>query len=128
MVERADGSTGRRRAPPELVAANEQGNRAFAAGQLEAAAEAYAAAVRLLGPADEPAVAAAVHGNLGLALYNLGRYPAAIRSFLRALDGQPSAREQWLRLLVTSLVRDGRTLDALRCCSRYRHHFGTHPH
>lgn len=110
-----------------LAAANERGNRAFAAGELRAAAEAYAEAVRLLEPPDDP-LAPLVYENLGLALYNLGRYRPAIRAFLRALDGRPASREQSLRLLLSALACDGRALDALHHLRIYEQTFGPHPH
>ncbi|HVV86698.1 MAG TPA: hypothetical protein VHE35_26750 [Kofleriaceae bacterium] len=110
----------------EVDAALERGNRAYEAGAFEAAASAYEDAVRALRP-DDDARAADLFENLGITYWRLGRWRPAIRAFLRALDGDPGAREQSLRLLVSCLFRDGLALDGERLLGAYVARFGPHP-
>jgi tetratricopeptide (TPR) repeat protein len=68
-----------------------------------------------------------LYENLGVALWQLGRWRPAARAFLRVLDGQPTRREQSLRLLVSCLFRDGSPLMAERHLTLYEQTFGSHP-
>jgi tetratricopeptide (TPR) repeat protein len=106
-----------------LLDLNRRGAEAFGAGRLREAAAAWEEAVFALGP-DEIDLAPALHENLGLAYYNLGRDAPALRSFLRALDGDPASREQSLRFLVHCSNRCGRLADARRFRAAYERAFG----
>lgn len=109
-----------------VVLANEWGNQAFAAGQARAAAEAYQRAIALLDPR-ETGLNASLYENLGLARLNLRQLDAALRAFLRALDGDPASRQQSLRYLVVCCQGLGRYQDALRYLAIYERCFGVHP-
>ena len=104
----------------------ERGNQAYRADDLPAAIAAYEQAVRALGPADDVR-AADVYENLGVAYWRLERWRPALRAFLRVLDGDLAAREQCLRLLVSSAFRDGLALDGERWLAAYEAGFGPHP-
>jgi Flp pilus assembly protein TadD len=67
----------------EAERAHEVGARAWRAGRIEAAAEGFARAARLM-----PGQGSA-HGNLGVALRRLGRTEAAVASYRRALALDP---------------------------------------
>ena len=104
----------------------ERGNESYRAGRLDDAAEAYEAAVAALTPEHDP-VATDVYENLALTLWQLGQLRPAIRAFYRVLDGNPTARQQSLRGLVSCLFRDGRALDGERLLEIYERTFGRHP-
>jgi tetratricopeptide (TPR) repeat protein len=106
--------------------AYEAGNQAFYDGDLEGAVRFWEEAVGALRPEDD-AWAADLYENLGLGLWKLGRLVAASRAFLRALDGNLSAREQCLRGLVSCAFREGRPLDGERWLTIYERAFGPHP-
>ena len=98
----------------------ERGNQLFEEGDLEEAALEYQEA---LAESDDPDL----YENLGLTLWKLGRWRPAARALLRTLDGQPTRREQSLRVLITCLFRDGRVLDGERLLLVYEQAFGPHP-
>lgn len=108
------------------LAANRQAAELFSQGKVADAAAAWEALARSLGPAEDD-YAPGISENLGLAYLNLGRWDAAIRSFLRALDGQPTRREQSLRYLISSLRSRGRVQDAARYQQTYERAFGPYP-
>ncbi len=109
-----------------LIAVNNDAAQAFLAGRLIEAGEGYQRAIRSLG-ADQEELARALFENLGLVELNLGRYAAASRDFLRALDGVPASRQQALRYLVISLHYAGRPQDAAVWRARYEEAYGPHP-
>ena len=102
------------------------GNQAFVDGEVARAVEFWQEATGSLQPRDD-AWAADLYENLGLGLWQLGRWGEASRAFLRALDGDLSAREQCLRGLVSCAFREGRPLDGERLLSIYERAFGSHP-
>jgi tetratricopeptide (TPR) repeat protein len=104
----------------------DRGNRLYEQGRYPEALQEYQAAAAALTPADD-AEAADLYENLGVALWQLGRWRAAARAFLRVLDGQPTRREQSLRLLVSCLFRDGAPLEGERLLAIYEQAFGRHP-
>jgi tetratricopeptide (TPR) repeat protein len=87
----------------------------------------YAEAVReyqqALVTSDDPDL----YENLGVALWRLSRWRPAARAFLRVLDGEPTRREQSLRLLVSCLFRDGAPLLGEHYLRIYEQAFGRHP-
>ena len=101
----------------------QRGNDLFVRGQWAEAAAAYQAA--LADASDE--LAPDLYENLGLALWKLGRWRPAARALLRTLDGEPTRREQTLRVLISCLFRDGRVLDGERLLELYQARFGPHP-
>ena len=103
----------------------ERGNELYAEGRIAEAIDAWQSAARALTPEDD-ALAIDLYENLGVALWQLGRWRAASRALLRAFDGDP-AREQALRLTVSCAFRDGRVLDGERLLRRYEAGFGEHP-
>ena len=103
----------------------ERGNELYGAGRIADAIEAWQSAARALTP-DDDALAIDLYENLGVALWQLGRWRAASRALLRAFDGDP-AREQALRLTVSCAFRDGRVLDGERLLRGYEARFGAHP-
>ncbi len=103
----------------------ERGNQLYAEGRIADALAAWQSAARALTPKDD-ALAIDLYENLGIALWQLGRWRAASRALMRALDGDPS-REQALRLIVSCAFRDGRVLDGERLLRTYESRFGTHP-
>lgn len=109
-----------------LAQHTDQANEAFQAGRLNRALYHYEQAVRAL-TLDLDHLAPAAYENLALARMNAGRLPSAIRAFNRALDGDPSSREQSLRFLVACQLRAGRHQDAAASLARYEEHFGPHP-
>ena len=98
----------------------ERGNELYEQGKYAEAVREYEQA---LVTSDDPDL----YENLGVALWQLGRWRAAARAFLRVLDGQPTRREQSLRLLVSCLFRDGSPLTAERYLKIYEQAFGRHP-
>ncbi len=98
----------------------DRGNELFTAERYEEAVREYMAA---LAESDDPDL----HENLGLALWKLGRWRPAARSLLRTLDGEPTRREQSLRILVSCLFREGHALDGERLLRIYEAAFGPHP-
>jgi len=109
-----------------IEAAYQRGNQAYVADDIEGARLAWEEAVRLLGPGDD-ARAADLYENLGIAYWRQQRWRPAIRAFLRVLDGDPGAREQTLRLLVSCLFRDGLPHDGAHYLAEYESRFGAHP-
>lgn len=109
-----------------ILAANRRGAAAFTAGDVFAASDAWEEAAKALGPADDD-IAPAVWENAGLARFHLGCHDAAMRAFLRALDGDFATREQSLRFLVPCCVALGRLSDARRLLARYEARWGPHP-
>jgi tetratricopeptide (TPR) repeat protein len=112
--------------PPLVDEPYTRGNTAFEAGDFVTAADAYAEAIVHLEPKDDD-LAPDVYENLGLALWKLGRYEAAARAFLRALDGNPLARQQSLAILISCFFRSGRNLDGERTLAIYEAKWGEHP-
>jgi len=106
--------------------AYEEGNQAFVAGHVAAAVALWEEAARELRLEDDR-WAADLYENLGLGLWQLGRWAAATRALSRALDGDLTAREQCLRGLVSCAFRDGRPLDGERLLVIYERAFGPHP-
>jgi hypothetical protein len=104
----------------------ERGNLAFVDGRLDAARVAYRNAVDSLTPADDE-WAADLFENFAITLWKLGRWNAAARAFYRVLDGNLTAREQSLRLLVSCRFRGGAPLDGERLLGIYERAFGPHP-
>ncbi len=104
----------------------ERGNACYRAEDFVGAVAAYQGATALLTPRDDP-WAADLYENLGLALWQLGRWLPAARALLRVLDGAPTGREQSLRVLVSCLFRAGRALDGERHLRAYEAAFGPHP-
>ncbi len=102
------------------------GHDAFTDGRVAEAAALWEAATRALVPADD-ALAIDLYENLGIALWQLGRWRPAARALRRALDGRPTSREQALRLLVSCCFRGGRALDGERLLALYQRAFGPHP-
>lgn len=98
----------------------ERGNELFEAERYEDAVRAYRAA---LVDSDDPDL----HENLGIALWKLGRWRPAARCFYRTLDGDLTAREQALRLLVSCSFRAGLVHDGERLLGIYEARFGKHP-
>lgn len=98
----------------------ERGNDFYEQGKYADAVREYQQA---LVTSDDPDL----YENLGVALWQLGRWRPAARAFLRVLDGQPTRREQSLRLLVSCLFRDGSPLMAERHLALYEQTFGRHP-
>lgn len=109
-----------------LIAANNEAAASFLAGRLVEAGAGYHRAIRGLGPSQDE-LARSLYENLGLVELNLGRYAAAARDFLRAIDGEPTGRAQALRYLVVALHMSGRTQDALAWRARYEASYGPHP-
>jgi tetratricopeptide (TPR) repeat protein len=103
----------------------ERGNELAAEGRIVDALAAWQAAARALTCHDD-ALAIDLYENLGIALWQLGRWRAASRALLRALDGDP-AREQARRLIVSCAFRDGRMVDGERLLRAYEARFGPHP-
>lgn len=104
----------------------EAGNARFSEGDHAAAAEVYELLTADLTP-DDHAFGPPLYENLGLARWFQGRFAAAERAFLRALDGDPSSREQSLRFAVLCAFRRKRPYDARRRLETYVQHFGDHP-
>jgi tetratricopeptide (TPR) repeat protein len=98
----------------------ERGNDFYAEGRFADAVREYSAALATSDDAD-------LYENLGIALWQLGRWRAAARAFLRVLDGEPTRREQSLRLLVSCLFRDGCPQFAEEQLRLYEQAFGPHP-
>jgi hypothetical protein len=116
-----------RPAPAEpLAELNTRGALALVDANLGLATAAFEAATRALAPADD-ARAASVYENLGLAYVNTGRHAEAIPCFLRALDGDLSARPQSATLLVDACFRSGRQADGQRLLAEYEATYGPHP-
>lgn len=120
---RMDGSAPHVSTLAESVA---RGDAASAAGDFALAAKAYGDAIVSLQPADD-ALSCDLYEKLGVALWKRDRYGAAARAFLRALDGNPTARKQSLTLLISCFFRTGKTLDGERLLPRYEAAFGDHP-
>jgi Tfp pilus assembly protein PilF len=110
----------------EPEALNLLGAEAFAEERYADAVTAFEAAVAALTPEDDP-VACELFENLGLALLHHGRPQRGAQAFLRALDGEPTSREQSLRFLVTCLANMGHARDAESYLSIYRDAHGEHP-
>jgi len=109
----------------DVAQAYEHGNALHGEGRIAEAVEVWEAAARALTPDDDP-LAIDLYENLGVALWQLGRWRAATRALGRAYDGDP-AREQALRLIVSCAFRDGRALDGERVLRGYEARFGPHP-
>ncbi len=108
--------------------AYERGNALFVNERYEEAAREYSAAIiDGIDGIDGDGDGADLYENLGLTLWKLGRWRPAARALLRTLDGQPTRREQTLRVLVSCLFRDGRPLDGERLLRIYEQAFGPHP-
>lgn len=112
---------------PELAwTLSEEAKAAFQHGKYQEAASRWEDAVALLAP-DDRENAPPIYENLGIAYSFLHLFPAAIRAFERALDGQLASREQSLRLLITACASGGRPRDALRFRELYEQTFGPLP-
>lgn len=119
-------SIGRESIRPQLRTMIETGVDAFMSGDLASAATAFEELTCQLSPAEDD-VAPELYENLGMVRFELGCYRPAIRAFLRALNGEPSSRQQSLRLLTIALFRAGQTCDGNRFLAAYREAFGAHP-
>lgn len=102
------------------------GNTHYEAGRLADAVDAYEQGTIALLP-DDDAWASDLYENLGLALWQLGRFVPAARALARALDGVAGSREQALRVLVSCLFRASRPIDGERWLRVYEAAFGPHP-
>ena len=109
-----------------IATLNEQAAEAFQTGDFAGAAQILETAVSGLSPGTMP-WAGDLYENLGLAYLNADNPAAAIVPFMRALDGDPSGREQSLRFLVDACYAAQRHSDALQFLSSYELHFGAHP-
>jgi len=127
----AEQRLGERNAPPAEGPADDKdawsllGADAFEAGRYRDAAKAFSRAASALRPSD--ADAPEVFENLGIAYVHTGELPGAVRALLRALDGNPTSREQSCRLLINALRVMGRGAEAERYLAAYREAFGEHP-
>jgi SAM-dependent methyltransferase len=108
-------------------AANAEGSAAFGEGDFEGAVRAFERAVRAGHGAVTPQRLTDLYENLGLALVHAGRLRAAMRAFLRALDGVLTSREQSLRFLARASQVLGLHRDAERYGGLYRATFGALP-
>jgi SAM-dependent methyltransferase len=104
----------------DVVTFTQEGADRFAAMDVTAALAAWRKAAPIA-PAD---MASVVYENLGLGYLNAGQPLAAMRCFLRALDGELPSREQSLRLLIRAAEVAGRTADARRYTAAYVAAFG----
>ncbi|MFT5434162.1 MAG: tetratricopeptide (TPR) repeat protein [Myxococcota bacterium] len=109
-----------------VIDETEAGNTAFRAGDLHSALQHYEQAARGLG-SEHDDMAFSLYENLALVRMQFGRHHAAIRAFMRALDGVPTSREQSLRFLLVSLLQAGKQQDASRLMVTYQAAFGEHP-
>ena len=109
-----------------VIAEIDVGNAAFLDGNLRSAMAHYERATRALDPSLDD-ISHGLYENLALARMNMNRHHAAIRAFMRALDGAPTSREQSLRFLIVCLLHSGKRNDALRYMARYEAAFGPHP-
>ena len=109
----------------EIVDANRQAALEHQAGNIEVAIRAYGHAIRCLGP-DEDDLALPLYENLGLALMARGLPQGAISCFFRALDGQPTSRQQSLHYLLIALAQSNRRNDLARFLAIYEEKFGPH--
>lgn len=109
-----------------VVAAEQRGRAAFAAGHLPAAITAFEDAIRALGPAEDD-LAPALYEAAGLTWHALGCSGPALRAFLRALDGDPGRSAPALRHAVTLAARAGHALLARRLLAAWEERFGPHP-
>ena len=98
----------------------ELGNQLYEEGRYEEAVRQYVAATATDDSPD-------LYENLAVTLWQLGRWRPAARAFLRVLDGQPTRREQSLRLLVSCLFRGGWPLYGEQQLRIYEEAFGRHP-
>jgi SAM-dependent methyltransferase len=98
------------------------GAAAFHAGRFDDARRLWSDAIRALDARDPRA--APIYENLGIACLHAGRPAEAARALLRALDGDPRAREQSLRLLVGAMYALGRHADEERYRRIYEETFG----
>jgi tetratricopeptide (TPR) repeat protein len=101
----------------------ERGNELYVEGRYQEAVAEYVAALSTVSDDEAPDL----YENLGVALWQLGRWRPAARALLRVLDGEPTRREQSLRLLVSCLFRDGCPLYAEQLLEVYETTFGRHP-
>lgn len=118
--------------PGAVVALCAQALQAFWAADMDAAARAYAEAVRRWEEAGRPErpdgqAGSTLYECLGLAQLNRRRCGAAAGCFLRALQGPGQGREQSLRFLVTALIRLGHLGHATRRLAAYQRLHGEHP-
>ncbi len=109
-----------------LLALNERGAEAFRNENYEEAVSIFEQCVRSLRP-QHSELAANIFENLGLANSHRGRHRAALRAYLRALDGDLVSREQSLRFAINELFTDGRAQDGERFLRVYEEAFGPHP-
>lgn len=100
--------------------------RAFRERRLDDAIAAWEAATLALGPADDD-IAREVWERLGTGYHRRGEPRAAIRAFLRALDGRPGSREKSLRSLVECAAEAGSGPEVDRWSLAYQAAFGPHP-
>jgi tetratricopeptide (TPR) repeat protein len=98
----------------------ERGNELYHDGRYEEAVRQYVAATATDDSPD-------LWENLAVALWQLGRWRPAARAFLRVLDGEPTRREQSLRLLVSCLFRDSCPQYGEELLRIYEQAFGRHP-
>ena len=111
------------RSPTQL---SDQASKALLEGRLGDAHSLLEQAICALEP-EHDEVAPPIYENLGLVYLNVGRWGAAVRAFVRALDGDATSREQSARFLVTCLVSLRLYPDARRALAAYERVFGTHP-
>lgn len=105
---------------------NDDGNLAFSRGWLTRAQQAYEAAIEALVPDDDD-IAPMLYENLGLVYMAQSRHEAAIRTFLRALNGDWASRPQSARYLLSCLIQRQRYGLAIAQLEIYEATFGEHP-
>ncbi len=109
----------------DAVELTARGNEAYGRAAWREAEEAYLAAIALL-PADSRQLAP-LYENLGLARLHGGRADAALRAFLRALDGEPGSRGQALGCAVLACLEMRRFGLARTLLAAFERCFGPHP-
>ncbi|MBW2258086.1 MAG: hypothetical protein JRI25_26280, partial [Deltaproteobacteria bacterium] len=109
-----------------VIEANRAGAEAAQAGRFEEATDLLGRATQALDPSLDD-LAPAIYENLGLALYNAGRMEAALHTFLRALNGNPTSREPAARMVVGCYAVLGRAVELEHALARYQAAFGPHP-
>jgi hypothetical protein len=105
---------------------NTMGVDALSSGRADEAAQNFEKAVSLLCASDDR-WAPTLYENLGLAYHRLHLSGPALRTFMRALDGELTSSELSLRHAVTCLVNRLRYQDAGRLLEVFERAFGPHP-
>lgn len=108
------------------VEANRRAGERFMARDLDGAIGILEEATTGLGP-EHQEHARFLYENLGLIYLQTHLVRHAALCFLRALDGDPTSREQSLRLLIVAYARLGQRWEALECLRTFEARFGPHP-